>query len=114
MSNRNNIPEEVERHIRHRDKLCVYCRKKMISPCDKNNLCDSATIEHFKEGPLNREKPFIEKDVGICCWSCNSSRREKTLFNWFETKYCRDRKTPINEQTVAEVVKNYIARNEKC
>lgn len=113
MSNSDNIPEEVEREIRQRDKLCVYCRKKMISPWDKNNRCDSATKEHFREGPLNREKPFTEKDVGICCGSCNSSRREKTLFNWFKTAYCRERKRPINESTVAGPVKKYLERSEK-
>lgn len=45
MTNKLEIPEEVEMRIRQRDKLCVYCGKKMIYPYDSNRRQDSATIE---------------------------------------------------------------------
>ena len=66
---------------------------------------DWATIEH-----LNYEPPWDDPTtVAICCGSCNSSRGNKPLLEWFNTEYCISRN--INEKTVAEPVKNYIRFN---
>lgn len=63
---------------------------------------DWYSIEH-----LNYLPPWNNpKTVTICCWSCNSSRGNKKLMNWFKTQYCLDRN--INENTVAEPVRKYI------
>lgn len=63
---------------------------------------DKATIEH-----LSNDGPFNEKsNIAICCGSCNASRGVKELFDWFKTAYCVERN--INEETVAEPVKEYI------
>jgi hypothetical protein len=63
---------------------------------------DWYSIEHLNDLP-----PWNNpKTVDICCWSCNSSRGNKKLMDWFKTSYCLSRK--INECTVAEPVKNYI------
>lgn len=34
-NNRFGIPENVLANIRARDKLCVYCHKTMIYPCER-------------------------------------------------------------------------------
>ena len=113
MPNNCGIPEEALRKIRERDKTCVYCHKPMINPDSGGNRIDWATIEHLNHLPdwdsvrsfIHENKP-VEEIVAICCGSCNSSRSDKSLPDWFKTPYCISRN--INENTVAEVVKNYI------
>lgn len=63
---------------------------------------DKATIEHLNVAP-----PWNNPEtVAICCGSCNSSRGNKQLADWFETSYCVERN--INKGTVAGVVREYI------
>lgn len=108
MANKYDIPEEVEQRIRHRDKDCVYCHKTMVYPCIGNERRGWATIEH-----LNNAGPFDEEsNLAICCFSCNSSRRNKELLTWFKTSYCFI-KNDINEVTVADPIKEYIRFIEK-
>lgn len=103
MPNAYGIPKNDEEEIRARDTVCVYCRKVMggkIGTVDAYK--DRATIEH-----LHNDGPFNEKaNAAICCGSCNSSRGAKDLSIWFKTAYCVERK--INEETVAEPVKDYL------
>lgn len=102
MSNKYGIPEDELKKIRARDKVCVYCRKAMIDPGTSGWRGDWATIEH-----LNYLPPWNDPTtVVICCWSCNSSRGNKKLPDWFKASYCM--KKNINEKTVAEPVKRYI------
>jgi 5-methylcytosine-specific restriction endonuclease McrA len=106
MSNTYGISEQDEREIRVRDKTCVYCGVLMMqSPHVRD--ASGATIEHF-----NNDGPFDKKyNVAICCRGCNSSKGTKKLSDWFQTDYCR--KNKINEETVAEPVKEYL-RLEKA
>ena len=102
LSNRYQLPEDHLRAIRARDKVCVYCRKIMATPSQESWRGDWATIEH-----LNRLPPWDNPTtVAICCGSCNSSRRDKRISDWFETEYCQER--GINIQTVAQVVRDYL------
>ena len=108
MSNKFGIPNKNEEEIRKRDKVCVYCRKEMkVYPNTKGTPGDKATIEHLSPDP-----PFYWADgmkkssIVICCGSCNSSRNDKSLLDWFKTPYCLDRN--INKDTVAEPVKEYL------
>lgn len=103
MSNKYGISEKDEKEIRARDKTCVYCHKAMKEYSGISGVSsDKATIEH-----LNNEGPFNEKStMAICCGSCNSSRGNKELLDWFKTPYCIERN--INKETVAEPVKEYI------
>lgn len=112
MPNNFGIPEEVEQRIRHRDRVCVYCRETMIYPCVGDDRRKWATIEHFREeGPFYWKKGLKEEDLAICCQSCNASRSRNKLLDWFKTSYCMEKK--INEETVALPVKEYIKMNEK-
>lgn len=68
-----------------------------------------ATIEHLNEHPpFYWKEGLTEEGLAICCGSCNSSRGNKTLREWFRTAYCRERARPINAGTVAEPVKRYL------
>lgn len=103
MPNLYGIPKQELEKIRARDKVCVYCHKKMLGTTVSDNRREWATIEH-----LNHLPPWNNPStVAICCGSCNSSRGQKKLLDWFKTPYCVERS--INEKTVAEIVKNYLS-----
>jgi len=113
MSNRFGIPEKELNKIRVRATHCAYCHKMMIYPFDKNRQQDSATIEHFNfDGPFYWKKGLKIQDIIICCGECNSSRGAKRLHDWFKSKYCKERS--INQETVADSVKQYLLRKEKA
>ena len=113
MANHFDIPEEVEKRIRLRNKVCVYCGKKMKQYKNiKGCFRDKATIEHISyNGPFywDNGKGVKEEHLAICCGSCNSSRGPKKISNWFKLEYCI--KNNINEKTVAKVIKNYLKNN---
>jgi hypothetical protein len=101
MSNKYGISKQDEEEIRKRDKRCVYCRILMKQRPDVMGA-SGATIEHF-----NNNGPMTKKyNVAICCRRCNSSKRKKTLSEWFKTEYCD--KNKINEKTVSKPVKQYM------
>ena len=109
MANKFDIPGEVERRIRERDKKCIYCHKEMIYPWSKDNSKDSATIEHLREeGPFYWNDGLKEEDLAICCGGCNSSRGKLSLLDWFKSRYCLSR--GINENTVAGAVKIHMKK----
>src|SRR5260370_25243541 len=103
MSNTYGISEQDEREIRARDKKCVYCHI-LMKRSSRARGPSEATIEHF-----NNDGPFDKKhSVAICCRSCNSSRPDKSLSDWFKTSYCDDNE--IKTETVAKPVKQYLRR----
>ncbi|OHB02745.1 MAG: hypothetical protein A3F53_02510 [Candidatus Zambryskibacteria bacterium RIFCSPHIGHO2_12_FULL_48_10] len=103
MFNKYGLPEEAVKEIRARDTACVYCHRAMKDHSGvKGTPGDKATIEH-----LNYLPPWNDPaTVAICCGSCNSSRSDKELLDWFKTPYCLERN--INEETVADPVKRYL------
>jgi hypothetical protein len=111
MANKFGIPEEIEADLRRRFKRCAYCHRRMkryahTRGCPK----DKATIEHLdRNPPFYWEEGLKAADLVICCGSCNASRGQKTLTEWFKSKYCIERK--INAGTVAGAVKRYLRRH---
>ena len=100
--NRYALPEKDLDNIRARDRACVYCHKTMIPSGSDGPRTDWATIEH-----LNHLPPWDNPEtVAICCWSCNSSRGNRLLGDWFTGAYCRDR--GIKEATVAKPVRKFL------
>lgn len=105
----NRIPVEVERQIRLRDKVCVYCGKNMKN----NHPKDKPTREHLNN-ILHSIPSQCAKDcntiqtLAICCHSCNTSRGAKHYWDWFKSPYCI--KNKINKRTVANVVKKYMKK----
>lgn len=67
---------------------------------------DWATIEH-----LNHLPPWDNlKTIAICCSSCNSSRGNKLITEWFKSSFCKEK--CIAAQTVAQPVLSYIIEYE--
>ena len=107
MKNSYGLPEEGLERVRQRDVHCVYCHKEMVPNSAAKDKRDCPTIEH-----LNHLPPWDNiETVAICCWSCNSSRGNRLITQWFEGAYCRERN--INYDTVAPAVRSYIDAYEK-
>ncbi len=106
MKNNYGLPKADLQKIFERDSDCVYCHKIMTDHSADNPRCNWYSIEH-----LNYLPPWNNpKTVVICCWSCNSSRGNKKIADWFKTEYCLSR--DINIKTVANPVKLYIQHVE--
>lgn len=102
MYDKYGLLKEDLKKFRLRDKKCVYCHKTMVMPTIGGRRSDWATIEH-----LNRLPPWNNSaTVAICCYSCNASRSDKKLLDWFKSSYCKQ--WGINEKTVAQPVKEYL------
>jgi len=97
MTNNWKISRELEEKIRNRDKICVYCHKEF-----KSNSKDKSTWEHIDNNEFN----ICEENVVLCCNSCNASKGKKTLKDWLESNYCRQKN--INKYTVADIIKKYL------
>lgn len=99
------LPMELYLYITSTYKKCVYCGKEMKEGPYQNK----ATVEHFDYiSVLNPEK----WNVVLCCGSCNSSNNQPiTLLEWFGKPYCLEK--GINESTVAQVVRDYLARRKQ-
>lgn len=104
MANNWGIPDWLEKEVRNRDKICVYCRVKMENKPKKNNLRRRATFEHID----NNGEPTA-KNIAMCCNSCNASKGTKKLANWLQADYCKEKN--INKKTVAPIIKKFIASN---
>ncbi|PIQ68923.1 MAG: hypothetical protein COV91_01485 [Candidatus Taylorbacteria bacterium CG11_big_fil_rev_8_21_14_0_20_46_11] len=109
-------PAKELAEIRRRDITCVYCSKRF----DRTREQDRDTVEHLNHrqdwdsvGSYMREGKPVSEIVAICCMECNRNRGAKPLLEWFGSKYCVERTRPINYQTVAQVVRNYINKYEK-
>lgn len=64
---------------------------------------NKATVEHMDDDSVTSPR---EDNVAMCCGSCNSSRGRKTLTEWFESQYCKEKN--INKSTVAKIVVAYL------
>lgn len=95
------IPDWLEREVKERDKTCAYCGIQMIEQMPPSGSRKAvATWEHI----VNDAMIVTRENIARCCVACNSSKGTKDLSAWLQTSYCRKR--GINENTVAEVVKN--------
>jgi hypothetical protein len=101
-ANRYGLSEADLNRLRQRDQLCVHCHKAMVPSGSDGPRTNWATIEH-----LNHEPPWDDsKTVAICCGSCNSSRVNRLLRDWFKGEYCRTR--GIDRTSVAKPVRDYL------
>lgn len=90
--------------LRLRDQNCVYCRVPMPHWKDKTNPMDFATIEHIY--PPGNDPTW----VSWCCNGCNINH-QKSLREWFKSPYCIAKN--INEQTVAPIIREFLASGLK-
>ncbi len=100
MANNWNIPSFLEKEIRERDKVCVYCGVEFTST--KVSKKTVASWEHI----INDAKIITRENIALCCCGCNASKGQKQLSIWLQSKYCVDKN--INSENVAQVIKDAI------
>jgi hypothetical protein len=95
-----SIPDELEKEVKERDKICIYCGVQMIQQMPtRGPRKTAATWEHI----INDARIISRENIARCCVACNSSKGTRTLSDWLQSCYCK--KKGINKDTVAEVVK---------
>ena len=93
MGNKWGIPNDVEKEVLARDKVCVYCgvefgveRKSMQSWEHIINDVNIATMEN----------------IALCCIGCNASKGAKLLREWIDSPNAKRR--GITRESLAPVV----------
>jgi hypothetical protein len=104
MANNWNIPSWLEDEVRERDKVCVYCGTAFTPANVSKKTC--ASWEHI----INDAKIITRENIALCCCGCNSSKCQKQLSLWLQSKYCRDR--GITSESVAKIIKEAIANGQ--
>jgi 5-methylcytosine-specific restriction endonuclease McrA len=95
-----SIPDELEKEVKERDKICIYCGVQMIQQMPtRGPRKTAATWEHI----INDANIITRENIARCCVACNSSKGTKSLSDWLQSCYCK--KKGINKDTVAEIVK---------
>jgi 5-methylcytosine-specific restriction endonuclease McrA len=103
--NKWGIPDWLEKEVKERDKLCVYCGIKMIEKMPKNGPRKSvATWEHI----INDARIINRENIALCCVACNASKGTKNLSDWLESSYCENK--GINKDTVGEIIKKALRK----
>ena len=102
MANNWNIPDWLKKEVRERDKQCVYCGDKFTAARVSKKTC--ASWEHI----VNDAKIITRENIALCCCSCNSSKGQKQLSIWLNSKYCLDR--AITKESVAPIIQAAIDR----
>jgi hypothetical protein len=104
MANNWNIPVLLEREVRERDKVCVYCGVEYTSA--EVSMKSAASWEHI----INDVTIISRENIALCCCGCNASKGQKQLSVWLLSKYCRER--GINPDSVAPIIKQAIANGQ--
>jgi hypothetical protein len=104
MANSWNIPDWLEKEVRERDKACVYCGVKFTSA--KVSKKTAVSWEHI----INDAKIITRENITLCCCGCNSSKGQKQLSIWLQSKYCKER--GISPESVAPIVKQAIKNGQ--
>lgn len=103
---RSNIPDDIIKRAKDRDKNCVFCHKKLVYPYNPRNHKDCGTLIMLNLGITSDIGNNNSLNIVMCCGNCNSSRQAKPLSSWFATEYCI--KNGINQSTVANPVKDFL------
>mgnify|MGYP000047128787 CR=1 len=104
MANNWNIPDWLEKEVRERDKICVYCGGE-FTPA-KVSKKSVASWEHI----INDSKIITRENIALCCCGCNSSKGQKQLSVWLENKYCMEH--GISPESVAPIIKQAIENGQ--
>ncbi len=104
MANNWNIPDWLEKEVRNRDKVCVYCGCTFTSA--KVAKKTAASWEHI----INDASIITRENIALCCCGCNASKGQKQLSVWLQSNYCKDK--GISPDSVAPIVKQAIANGQ--
>jgi 5-methylcytosine-specific restriction endonuclease McrA len=99
------IPKDIKVKALKRDTTCVYCHKKFKPKKNSKLRKFRPSVEHID----NNECNVSPENIVMCCGSCNPSKGEKLLRQWFQSEYCKKR--GINRHSVADPVRSYIAKH---
>ncbi len=105
MANNWNIPDWLEKEVRERDTKCVYCGTDFTSA--KVARKTAASWEHI----INDASIVTRENIALCCCGCNSSKGQKQLLVWLESKYYQD--LGISSKSVAPIIKEAIAAEQE-
>lgn len=61
-----NIPTWLEKEVRERDIICVYCNTNY----SKSEKKKTPTWEHI----INDDTIITRENIALCCFSCNASK----------------------------------------
>jgi 5-methylcytosine-specific restriction endonuclease McrA len=104
MANSWNIPDELERAVRERDKKCVYCGVNMKAyEGSRGSPRDKLTWEHID----NDEKNLRPWNICLCCNSCNSSKGSKKLSVWLKSPRWKHKAI---KQKLAPIIRRFLAK----
>lgn len=102
--NKWGIPAWLEDEVRQRDRKCIYCRTPFLEfPASIGSRRAVATWEHI----VNDTSIVTRENIARCCASCNSSKGTKTLSDWLDSNYCKQR--GITRDTIAGVAQQALA-----
>lgn len=73
MANNWNIPAWLEKEVRERDKVCVYCAVE-FTPA-KVSKKTAASWEHI----INDAKIITRENIALCCCGCNASKSQNNF-----------------------------------
>ena len=104
VANNWKIPAWLEQEVRVRDKACVYCGVA-FTPASVSRKT-AASWEHI----INDASIITRENIALCCCGCNSSKGQKRLSAWLESKYCLAR--GINTSKVAPIVRKAIENGQ--
>ena len=104
MANNWNIPAWLEKEVRERDKTCVYCDVE-FTPA-KGSIKTAASWEHI----INDVTIINRENIVLCCCSCNSSKGQKQLSVWLQSRFCKEK--GITPDSVAPIVQQAIANGQ--
>jgi hypothetical protein len=104
MANNWNIPAELDKEVRERDKACVYCGNKFLS--HKVSAKASLSWEHI----INDVSIITRENICLCCRGCNASKGQKQISVWLQTNYCKE--LGITADSVAPIIKQAIVTGQ--
>lgn len=84
-ASRWRIPRDIALQVLHRDERCIYCSRAFELPPAPRARCPS--WEHI----INDGSIVTLSNIALCCVGCNSSKGTKSLLNWLDSSYCRER-----------------------
>jgi hypothetical protein len=97
--NKWNIPDWLEKEVRARDEVCVFCKVKFTK--SKKKKKHNASWEHI----INDTSIINRYNIVLCCSGCNSSKGVKSLQEWFKSDYCKNKN--INLNTVSDIIREH-------
>lgn len=104
VANNWKIPSWLELEVRERDKVCIYCGTD-FTPVEVSRRT-AASWEHI----INDASIVTRDNIALCCCGCNSSKGQKQLSVWLQSKYCKDR--GISSESSAPIVRKAIENGQ--